>query len=124
MHVFCAPHLRAPNELWPIRGPILAVTRKSISRSKLKNNTPRLQRPPRLRVMTLEGGKPYGENYDEVEWIIDWCQTNEFWHSNILSPGKLRKQFTQLVLKAKAGQVVPMRRENAAELLRGLGYWL
>ena len=38
----------------------------------------------------------------EVERIIDWSQVNEFWRSNILSPAKLRKQFTQLVVKAKA----------------------
>lgn len=38
----------------------------------------------------------------EVERVIDWCQADEFWQSNVLSPGKLRKQFTQLVLKAKS----------------------
>lgn len=38
----------------------------------------------------------------EVERVINWCQADDFWRSNILSPGKLRKQFTQLLLKAKA----------------------
>ena len=36
----------------------------------------------------------------EVERIIDWCQADSFWRSNILCPAKLRKQFTQLLLKA------------------------
>lgn len=45
----------------------------------------------------------------EIARIIDWCQADGFWRSNILSPGKLRKQFTQLVLKAGAGNVVSMR---------------
>lgn len=36
----------------------------------------------------------------EIERIIEWCQADSFWRSNILSPAKLRKQFTQLVLKA------------------------
>ena len=56
----------------------------------------------------------------EVERIIDWCQADPFWRSNILSPGKLRRQFTQLVLRAKGGQVVPMRRESASDILRAL----
>lgn len=37
---------------------------------------------------------------DEVARIIDWCQADGFWRCNVLSPAKLRKQFTQLVLKA------------------------
>ncbi len=39
--------------------------------------------------------------YDEIHYIINWCQDNSFWRSNILSPSKLRKQFDQLMLKAK-----------------------
>jgi hypothetical protein len=63
---------------------------------------------------------------EEVERIIDWCQTDSFWHSNILSPTKLRAQFTQLVLKAKKGQVIPIsdareeRRNRGAAALDGL----
>lgn len=37
----------------------------------------------------------------EVERIVDWCQQDDFWRSNVLSPGKLRKQFTQLMLASK-----------------------
>ena len=40
--------------------------------------------------------------YDEIHYIINWCQDDLFWRSNILSPSKLRKQFDQLVLKAKS----------------------
>ena len=42
-----------------------------------------------------------GGDISEVERIIDWCQADPFWRANILSPGKLRKQFQQLVLRAK-----------------------
>lgn len=57
----------------------------------------------------------------EVERIIDWCQSDPFWRSNILSPAKLRKQFTQLVLKADAPKVVSFgRRESTSEMLRAL----
>jgi len=33
---------------------------------------------------------------DEVEAVIDWATTNDFWQPNILSAGKLRKQFDTL----------------------------
>jgi len=38
----------------------------------------------------------------EVERVIDWCQADEFWRSNILSMPKLREKFTQLSMKATA----------------------
>lgn len=38
---------------------------------------------------------------DEIERVIRWCQADEFWHANILSPGKLRKQMPQLMLKSR-----------------------
>jgi hypothetical protein len=57
-----------------------------------------------------------GGDVAEVERIIDWCQRDSFWRSNVLSPSKLRKQFTQLVLKAEA-KVVPLRGESAGDLI-------
>ena len=36
---------------------------------------------------------------DEIETVIRWCQTDDFWYANILSTVKLRKQFDQLTLK-------------------------
>jgi hypothetical protein len=38
----------------------------------------------------------------QIGWIIDWCQADEFWRSNILSMPKLRDKFDQLVLKSDA----------------------
>lgn len=38
---------------------------------------------------------------DDAERVIRWCQEDTFWQANILSPGKLRKQFVQLELKSK-----------------------
>jgi hypothetical protein len=45
-------------------------------------------------LIRLDGRTP-----DRVEAVICWCQDDPFWHSNILSPSKLRKQFDQLELK-------------------------
>ena len=37
-----------------------------------------------------------GYTADQIRQVIDWCQQDEFWQGNILSAGKLRKQFDQL----------------------------
>jgi hypothetical protein len=41
-----------------------------------------------------------GRSVEEVRRVVDWCQADEFWRRNILSPAKLRKQFTTLLLSA------------------------
>lgn len=38
---------------------------------------------------------------EQVAWLIDWCQADDFWSSNILSMPKLREKFDQLLLKAR-----------------------
>ncbi|MDO6634111.1 hypothetical protein [Bacillus thuringiensis] len=35
----------------------------------------------------------------EIKEVIDWCQNDSFWKSNILSTAKLRQQFDQLYMK-------------------------
>ena len=42
-----------------------------------------------------------GRNWETIQAVIDWCQKDEFWRSNILSGSKLRKQFGTLFLKMK-----------------------
>lgn len=39
---------------------------------------------------------------DKALSLLDWCQTNEFWHTNILSMPTFRKQYLQLRMKAVA----------------------
>lgn len=70
-------------------------------------------------LMTLNGCKPPkitnlwlqdmdailridNRNPDTVEAVIRWAQADGFWRSNILSPGKLRKQFDTLQLRRGA----------------------
>jgi len=40
-----------------------------------------------------------GRAYDDVSSMIRFCQYDDFWRGNILSPAKLRKQYDQLTLK-------------------------
>jgi uncharacterized protein YdaU (DUF1376 family) len=48
-------------------------------------------------------------NPGEVLAVIDWCQADSFWKSNILSFGKLREKFDQLWLKMQGGHDHPHR---------------
>lgn len=43
-----------------------------------------------------------GYDYRTIEAIIRWSQQDEFWRQNIRSAEKLRKQFEQLLIRAKA----------------------
>lgn len=40
--------------------------------------------------------------FEQIEFMIRWCQKDSFWRANILSPAKLRKQFSNLIPKIKA----------------------
>jgi len=42
-----------------------------------------------------------GFNYKQIEWIIRWATQDSFWKQNIRSVNKLRKQFDNLIIKAK-----------------------
>ncbi len=39
---------------------------------------------------------------DDVANVIDWCQADDFWKTNILSPLKLRKHYDKLDLRRKS----------------------
>jgi hypothetical protein len=41
-------------------------------------------------------------SFSEIKRIIEWCQADIFWQNNILSPGKLREKFAQLLLKSNS----------------------
>lgn len=44
-----------------------------------------------------------GYSVDEIAGVIQWCQADQFWHTNILSASKLRKQFARLHSQSTAG---------------------
>jgi hypothetical protein len=66
-------------------------------------NDPKAKKP-KLQNWAYEIDKLHrieGRPFEEIEAVIRWCQKDDFWHANILSAGKLRKQFSQLILKMK-----------------------
>jgi len=42
-------------------------------------------------------------SWEQITKAIQWCQADDFWRANIMSPGKLRKQYDQLRLAAQRG---------------------
>lgn len=47
--------------------------------------------------------------YEQIAYLIDWSQRDEFWRSNILSMPKLREKFDQLRIKATTPTTTPRR---------------
>jgi hypothetical protein len=45
-----------------------------------------------------------GKSWEQINAAIKWCQNDEFWRANVLSPGKLRKQYETLRLQAMRDQ--------------------
>ncbi len=48
---------------------------------------------------------------EDIEYMINWCQQDNFWQSNILSTEKLRRQYDQLFLKIKSE--IDKKKENS-----------
>lgn len=72
-------------------------------RDRILQNNPKARVPKNLTEWALEIDRMMrldGRSVEEVRDIINWCQKDEFWHRNILSAGKLRKQFDKLWLAA------------------------
>lgn len=55
-------------------------------------------------------------SYDDVEAVIRWCQQDDFWHKNILSTDKLRKQFDKLYMAMPRGKkVIPFTKTGGSD---------
>jgi hypothetical protein len=69
------------------------------------SNDPKAKPQPQsarwLKEMRLLVRKDRGGDLDEVERVLRWSQHDSFWQSNILSPAKLRKQFSALAIQSQ-----------------------
>ncbi|MCG7410594.1 phage replisome organizer N-terminal domain-containing protein [Paenibacillus sp. ACRRX] len=55
----------------------------------------------------------------ELKAVIDWCTTDSFWQTNILSPKKLREKYPELGLKMHGGsKPTKSRTQNNKALLQ------
>jgi hypothetical protein len=60
-------------------------------------------------------------SYDEIASVIQWCQADEFWRSNVLSMQKVRERFDQLAIKrGQAGGKARAQTVPSPDYTRGL----
>lgn len=43
-----------------------------------------------------------GRDYDKLYHMVDWCQSDDFWQSNILSGAKLRAKYDTMAAQANS----------------------
>ena len=59
---------------------------------------------------------------EDIATVIRWCQNDDFWKSNILSPNKLRKQYDQLKVKMPQATKKVVEFSNKKESGNGWDY--
>ena len=57
---------------------------------------------------------------EDIRAVIDWCQDDEFWKVNILSPQSLRKQFDRLYMKLNANPLRGVVSDVTARTIKNL----
>lgn len=53
---------------------------------------------------------------EDIELVIEWCQSDKFWYKNILSTKKLREKYDQLFIQMKPKE----KQSNSLEKFKGL----
>jgi len=70
-------------------------------------------------MMTVDG-----RTEQQIHAAIDWCQSDEFWRSNVLSMPKLREKYEQLRLQAAAAKNRAMARHQAPPTTSPRNRWM
>lgn len=87
----------------------------------MRENDPKAKVPESLDKWSLEADRIFKLDErlpDEAGKVLEWCQSNTFWRSNILSMDKFRKQYPKLLLQMQTpknivqekivGQAIPV----------------
>jgi len=73
------------------------IKRNKASRDKDKGDVKKLQTWANdIRLAHTQDG----HDYSKLDGMVEWCQHDDFWKSNILSGSKLRHQFDQMKAQA------------------------
>lgn len=69
--------------------------------SEIKKNNPQAKTPAKISNWRNDIRLLLADGYDrdQIEKVINWCQADEFWKSNILSAKKLREKIGTLILQ-------------------------
>lgn len=84
-----------------------AATLEKFFFEKIKERNPNVKEPDHAKwgkefdlMISADARTP-----EEIKRVIEWSQADDFWHTNILSPAKLRKQFDAITVKMNASSV-------------------
>jgi hypothetical protein len=73
--------------------------------TEIRKNLPTFKTPIHISKWAAEVDKMVrldSRTVREIEFLIKWSQQDDFWKANILSMGKLREKFDQLMIKAQS----------------------
>ena len=59
------------------------------------------------------------QSEQDIEKVIVWCQKNDFWKSNILSGGKLRKHWDQLSVQIQGNGKSKQHQDDRYDMFKG-----
>lgn len=85
---------------------------KNIRKNNAEFKEPNLQNWSDVFRLMMERDR---RSEEQIAYLIDWCQQDSFWKSNILSPAKLRKHFDQLFLKIQSGKQVKKQNKGTQQ---------
>lgn len=84
--------------------PRARTPKKDPADKKMADWCTELERLHRLGPVGAVENENKGYSWKEIWNIINFCQQDDFWKTNILSPGKLRKQIIKLENKMKRAE--------------------
>jgi len=85
-------------------------------RELILKNRPNARVPSRLDHWSVEMARAIkGRDPTEVALVLDWCQADQFWRTNILSPKKFGVQYDRLALQMASGSVKTNGRTHSIE---------
>jgi len=96
-------------ELEPVKNfPMEAIKLSELLANSMLSNNPKAKLPKTMPLIDKwhdaidKINRIDGYSWEDIENVIRWCQNDEFWKGNILSAQKLRKQFSQLIVKMRS----------------------
>jgi len=84
--------------------PRARVPNKDPTNTLMKKWTDEMERLNRLGPVGVKESEHKGYSWKEIKKIINWCQEENFWKSNILSSAKLREKIITLENKTKTSK--------------------
>ena len=90
--------------------------------TEIKKNNPQAKPPSDIKKWRSEIRLLLSDGYEftQVDSMIRWCQSDDFWRSNILSAKKLREKSSTLILQMQRRKAEKPKTESPSEMYERL----